>query len=51
MLSSRKLLWPETNGSGYEVALACVGLFHSTLPLLTWRRLSTEYPGKFFGGP
>ena len=21
------------------------------LPLLTWRRLSTEYPEKFFGGP
>ena len=24
---------------------------HFTSPLLIWRRLSTEYPGKFFGGP
>ena len=24
---------------------------HFTWPLLTWRRFSTEYPGKFFGGP
>ena len=24
---------------------------HFTSPLLIWRRLSTEYPGKIFGGP
>ena len=27
------------------------GCGHFTSPLLIWRRLSTEYPGKFFGGP